>query len=479
MDRRIRHGGVGRRRDHHQHVHLDRAQPLGQQFGGVQIGDPQHDDGVADVADDLGGAVAVAEAGGDVGQRLGVDRKAQARAASLVQGLHDFRAAHQLRELVQMQAGFRSLFHHRQALAQTVLVEFAGVGHQIAHHALPHRGGDFRVGQGVEAAVDHRPLADRRFPIQDRARVVGVGVVRVEQLAGASGQELLQQRLHRDRNLVEKALFVLEGPPQPVGHRIVQFPGLVEPHQLKRARVAGFQVARDVGLDAGSIPIQQRPPAGRTLAVEPVLEVADQQRLDVVHVLEDFPVIRPLPQRVQGAGDDVGEQPGELAKRFRVALGGQLVGDPGGDFGDPREAPDRVVAGGMRGVAQMEAVKRPPGARRLGVQAPEHVGIALGVQANHRMAPADVLDDGEFQRAGFTHAGRPHIKHMALALDPRQINRLLPFQQADAMQGGQPADRRSMTRSAGQARPGLGRFDEAAIGGARRIPEPLGVPCGP
>ncbi len=170
MHRRVRLGGVGRARDQHQHVDLDLAQPLGQQFGGVQIGHPQHDDGVADVADDLAGAVAVAEAGGDVRQGLGVEREAQPAPRPLLSActISGPRTSSATSSKCRQVSGQR--FRHRQALAQAVLVEFAGVGHQIAHHALPHRGGDFRVGQGIEAAVDHRPLADRTRPVQDRAR---------------------------------------------------------------------------------------------------------------------------------------------------------------------------------------------------------------------------------------------------------------------------------------------------------------------
>ena len=43
------------RRDLHQHVDLDFSQALDQQIGGIQVGDAQHDQRVADVADDLAG----------------------------------------------------------------------------------------------------------------------------------------------------------------------------------------------------------------------------------------------------------------------------------------------------------------------------------------------------------------------------------------------------------------------------------------
>ena len=473
MHRRVRLGGVGRARELHQPVDFHHPQPPGQQFGGRQIGHPQHHQGVADVAEDLAGAVA-AQAGGQVRQGLGVEREPQARAAPLVERLDDFRAAHQLGDLIQVEAGLGQRFRHRQVLARPVLVELAGVGDQIRQHPLADRRGHLGIGQGVEAAVDHRPLADCSRPVQNRARVVQIAVIGIDQLPHPTGEQLLQQRLDGDRNLVEEGLFVLEGPAQPVGHRVVQGVVFVKLHQPHRARVAALEVVRRRRARTRVVQRQPRPPVRRPRAVEPTLEIAHQQRLDVGHVLQRLAVVRPFAQCVQRAGDHVGEQPGKLAEGLGVAVRRQLIGDPGGHLGDARKAADRVVAGGVVGIAEMKEIKRPARAGRFRVQAPEQVRIALGVQADHRLAPADVLGDRQLRRPGLANPGGADVEHVPLPFGPGQHDARLALQQPDPVQRGQTAGRDC--RRAPRPPP---RFDVATVGRAGGIPQPLGVPRRP
>ena len=118
---------------------------------------------------------------------------------------------------------------------------------------------------------------------------------------------------------------------------------------------------------------------------------------------------------------------------------------------------------------KVERAFRPLG---FAVQAAEQRRIALGVHADDRMAVSNILPGRQLQRPGLAHAGGADIEDMPLPFGARQHDPPLAFQQSDAVQGRQPAFR-------GGARRGTRDFDEAAIGGAGGIPQPLGMPRRP
>ena len=85
-------------------------------------------------------------------------------------------------------------------------------------------------------------------------------------------------------------------------------------------------------------------PVRRAVALEPEVVVVGEQRLDVGHVAGDRRVVGLAPEADEGAGDDVGEAPGELAKGGGVPRRGELGRDARGHLGDAPELADRVVA---------------------------------------------------------------------------------------------------------------------------------------
>jgi hypothetical protein len=155
-------------------------------------------------------------------------------------------------------------------------------------------------------------------------------------------------------------------------------------------------------------------PAVRRHLGQPVVAVVGEQPVDVGDVPHDLVVVRAPAQRHQGTRDDVGEAPGELLERRRVALIRQLVGDARGHLGDARERPDRVVARRDLRMPQVEHVELvlATGALALGVHAPQQVGIALGIEHDDHVAAADVLGDQDLGQPRLAHAGGPEDQGM-------------------------------------------------------------------
>ncbi|MNY51472.1 hypothetical protein D3C86_1870640 [compost metagenome] len=81
----------------------------------------------------------------------------------------------------------------RQAVVDAVLVDVAGDGDQVGEHRIADSCGDFGVGQGIQANVDNAAFADDLQPIEDRPRIVQVGVVGGQQLRRLATGELFQQ----------------------------------------------------------------------------------------------------------------------------------------------------------------------------------------------------------------------------------------------------------------------------------------------
>ena len=62
----------------------------------------------------------------------------------------------------------------------------------------------------------------------------------------------------------------------------------------------------------------------------------------------------------------------------------------------------------------------PPGAVRLRPHAAQQVGIALGVENNHRVATANILSNQQFRQPGFTDAGSAEHQRMPRSIAQRQ-----------------------------------------------------------
>ncbi|MNG35756.1 hypothetical protein D3C84_1225680 [compost metagenome] len=62
-------------------------------------------------------------------------------------------------------------------MINTVLVDVAGDRDQIGKHRVTDGSGDFGVGQCIQADVDDATLANDLQPIEDRPRIIEVGVI--------------------------------------------------------------------------------------------------------------------------------------------------------------------------------------------------------------------------------------------------------------------------------------------------------------
>ncbi|MNL09150.1 hypothetical protein D3C87_1298990 [compost metagenome] len=69
----------------------------------------------------------------------------------------------------------------------------AGDGDQVGEHRIADSCGDFGVGQSIQADIDDAAFADDLQPIEDRPRIVQVGVVGGQQLRRLATGELFQQ----------------------------------------------------------------------------------------------------------------------------------------------------------------------------------------------------------------------------------------------------------------------------------------------
>ncbi|GAR44819.1 hypothetical protein NGUA11_04195 [Salmonella enterica] len=68
---------------------------------------------------------------------------------------------------------------------------------------------------------------------------------------------------------------------------------------------------------------------------------------------------------------------------------------------------------------------------RLRPHAPQQVGIALGIENNHRVATADILGNQQFRQPGFTDAGG--AEHQCMPRSVAQRQRDAAFVQLHAM----------------------------------------------
>ena len=175
--------------------------------------------------------------------------------------------------------------------------------------------------------------------------------------------------------------------------------------------------------------------------------VFDEELVHVHDVPGNGAVIGAPAERDQGAGNDVGEAPGELAKRGGVALTRQRIRDAGRDLGDARKLPDRVVAGGHLRVAEMKQIEPigAPRAPRFRIDALQELRIALGVEHDHHIAAADVLGDeklGEPRLADARRADDERVPDAPAEVHPhRLLAGLDPVQPRIAPERGQRAQR--------------------------------------
>src|SRR5690606_19220121 len=123
------------------------------------------------------------------------------------------------------------------------------------------------------------------------------------------------------------------------------------------AALAALHVAGDGALVEPAFQGEYLWPGLAVVAREKVFGVFDEQRVDVDHVALDLQVVRAPAEVDQGAGDDVDEAPGELAKRRRVAFSAELPGDARGHLGDAAEAADGVVTAGDVRPAQVKHIQ--------------------------------------------------------------------------------------------------------------------------
>ncbi len=323
-----------------------------------------------------------------------------------------------------------------------------GDRHQVGEHGVAHRCRNLGVGQRVQAHIDHRALTDDLHPVENRARVGQVGVVRRQQLRDLAAGELLQQRQQARHDLVEVRLVVAHRRAQAIQHRVVVARLRQVLLQRHHALLAPDHVARDVLLVQLGLDLDDHLPGLGLRLGEVVLGVLDEQRVDVDHVPLDQHVVRALPQLHQGAGDDVDEAPRELAERRAVALARELARNAGGHFRNAAEAAHGVVAGGNIGPAQVEDVELAFAARALGldVHPLEQVGIALGVEDDHDLVlargvlAADVLGDEQFGQPRLAHPRGAQHQRVADALAQRQAD--VHLVGLDAVQARQAAHRR-------------------------------------
>ena len=91
---------------------------------------------------------------------------------------------------------------------------------------------------------------------------------------------------------------------------------------------------------------------------------------------------------------------------------------------------------------------RPPG---LGDHPLHQVGVALGVEHDHHVAPGDVLGDQDFRQPGLADAGGAEHQGVADAVAQGHVDRA--FLRLDAMDGGLAADIR---QRADRVPPGIG-----------------------
>ncbi len=107
-------------------------------------------------------------------------------------------------------------------MVDAMLVNIPGHGHQVGKHRIAHRGGDLGIAQRIQADVDDAALADNLQPVEDRSRILQIGVVGSQQLRGLAAGEFFQQWQQRGNDLVEIGAVVAHRRAQAVHHRLEQ-----------------------------------------------------------------------------------------------------------------------------------------------------------------------------------------------------------------------------------------------------------------
>ncbi len=397
----------------------------------------------------MAGLRAISDAGLDVRERLRVRRDLQAGTAALVDERDEF-IAHQFIEFVRVHVDRHASASHcaGQAIVDSVLVDVSGHRNQVREHRIADRCGDLGVRQRIQTHIDDGPLSDDLHPVEDRARVGQVGVVRRQELGDLAARELFQQRQQRCNDLVEVGLVVAHRRAQAIEHRVVVARLGEVLLQRHHTLLAPDHVPWDVLLVELGLDLDDHLPGLGLRLGKVVLGVLNEQRVDVDDVALDQHVVRALPQFHQGAGDDVHEAPCELAERRAVAFAGELPRDACRHFRDPTEAAHGVVAGADFRPAQVEDVELAFAASALGfdVHPFQEIGIPLGVDDDDDLMlagsipAADVLRDEQLGQARLAHPRGAQHQRVPDALAQRQAD--VHFVGLDAVQPWQAADRR-------------------------------------
>ena len=169
--------GVGDAGNHGEERDIHLGQLIDQKLrSGVRLHAHHHD--VVEVAQDLLCLGRVADAGLDVGHGLGIGMDHEAGAAHLVHHGHEL-GADELVDLVEVAGHFGEHdLPFRVMRIEPGLVELAAHAHQIGQHGVAHGAGDGRIRERIEPHIDDAALTDHLHPVEDRALVAGVEVVR-------------------------------------------------------------------------------------------------------------------------------------------------------------------------------------------------------------------------------------------------------------------------------------------------------------
>ena len=423
--------------------HVDLGHLLGQQVGCGHGPHTQHDQ-VVEVVHDLAGLGLVANLGLDVEHRLGIGRDLETRATQLVNHGHELRAG-DLVDLVKVAADVGQLeLAILVVRVQACLVELAAHRDQVGQHRIADRRRHDRVGQGIKACIHNAALAEHSHPVEDRAGVFRIEVVRADELAHRARGELFQEGPQAGHDLFVERALVAERCRQAQQHLVIQS-RLLDPqehgHQFRctvcqAARNGGF-LGCDLADDALDASFVIHEPAFGRMAAKHHVGVVHEQRIDAGHVLEQGLVGWNPPQGDLGLGHDVRETPGEFLESSAVARGGQCVRGTSCNLGDPSKTADAVVPGRNLGVTQVEQVKAAltASAARFSLHAQHQIGIPLGVDDDSHVASMDVLRTQQLQQPGLAHTGGAHHQHVAGAGALAQLDGLF-FQYPNAVQDG-------------------------------------------
>ncbi len=177
-------------------------------------------------------------------------------------------------------------------------------------------------------------------------------------------------------------------------------------------------------------------PYRHLVALQRIARILQKQGFNIGNVAQDQFIRRHPAQRHLCLRHQIGETPCEFLEGRRIAGGRQRIGGARGDFGNPREIADAVVAGGNFRIPQMEQVQlvEPAGARRFRVHPHHQIGIPLGIDDDHDLAAMDILRHQNFHQAGLADARGAENNHVPIAVPLAQQH--LHFIHLDAVQDG-------------------------------------------